>query len=103
MWARLWPHGSRRRQGASSPRGSNGVLLVALEKLDRNALRAAQEADAHAGADGGRLLRELDALGLDVGRDRVNVLHGEAEMVEALIGRKRWGVDAVARADRGDE
>src|SRR5262249_23005324 len=29
--------------------------------------------------------------------------HGEAEMVEPLIGRRRRGVDAIARVDRGDE
>src|ERR1044072_6503488 len=73
------------------------VFLVALEKLDRNPLRSAQETDAHAGANGGRLLCELDALGLDGGSDRVDVFHGEAEMIEPLIRRHRWGVDAVAR------
>src|SRR5207253_7806749 len=84
--------------------GSSRVLLVALQKFDRDALRAAQEADAHAGADGGRLLRELDALALDRRRDRVDVLHGEAEMVEHLLGRHRRGVDAVACRDwRGED
>src|SRR5437660_12252958 len=70
------------------------IFLVALEQLDRNALRSADEADAHAGPDGGRLLRELDALGLDPGGDRVDVFDGQAEMVETLIGRHRRGVKA---------
>src|SRR3954470_16422765 len=114
MQARLWPHGSpgdaqhrpETRVPRSSPWGSNGasgVFLVALEELDRNALRPADEADAHAGPDGGRLFRELDALGLDLGGDRVDVFHGQAEMVETLIGRHRRGVDAVAGGNRRDE
>ncbi|GCC47191.1 hypothetical protein chiPu_0031386, partial [Chiloscyllium punctatum] len=72
------------------------VLLVALEQFDRDALRAADEADPYAGADRGRLLGELDALGLDLGRDRVDVLHRQPEMIEPLIGRHRRGIDAVA-------
>ena len=36
-------------------RAASGVFLVALQQLDRNALRPADEADAHAGPDGGRL------------------------------------------------
>jgi hypothetical protein len=40
------------------------VFLVALEQLDRDALRAAQEADAHAGADGDRLLVNSTPLAL---------------------------------------
>src|SRR5438094_9507621 len=80
-----------------------GIFLGALEQLDRNALRPTDEADAHAGPDGGRLLRELDALGPDLGGDRVDVFHGQAEMVETLIGRHRRGVDAVAGGDRRDE
>ena len=31
-------------------------------------------------------LGELDALGLDLGGDRVDVLHRQSEMVEPLIG-----------------
>ncbi len=81
----------------------SGVFLVALQELDRNALRPADEADAHPGPDSGRLLRELDALGLDLGGDRVDVFHGQAEMVETLIGRHRRGIDAVARSDGRDE
>ena len=64
----------------------SGVFLVALEELDRNALRPSDEADAHAGADSGRLFRELDALGPDLGGDRVDVFNGQPEMIETLIG-----------------
>src|SRR5262249_24295060 len=79
------------------------VFLVTLEQFYRDALWAAQKADAHARADGGRLLRELDALCLDLGRDRVDVFHGEAEMIEPLIRRDRRYVDSVAGRDRADE
>lgn len=37
------------------------IFLVALKRLDRDALRSADEADAHAGTDRGQFLRELDA------------------------------------------
>src|ERR1700744_2095285 len=75
------------------------VLLFALEQFDRDPLRSADEADADARADSGGLLGELDALGLDLGGDRVDVLYGEPEMIEALVGRHRRGVDAIARRD----
>src|SRR5262249_31018835 len=73
------------------------------EELDRDSLRAADEADAHARADRGRLARELDALGLDLGGDRIDVVHREPEMIEPLIGRHGRRVDAVALLDLGDE
>src|ERR1700682_5511912 len=83
--------------------GASRILFVALQKLDRNALRSADEADAHARPDRGWLARELDALGLDLGGDRVDVLYRQAEVIEALIGRYRRRVDAVAGGDRRDE
>src|SRR5579871_1221892 len=79
------------------------IFRIALQQLDGDALRAADEADAHAGADGGRLLGERDAFGLDLGGYRVDVLHRQAEMVEPLIGGGWWRVDAVAGLDLGNE
>src|ERR1700757_3690268 len=84
-------------------RQKSRVLLVALQKLDRDSLRAADETDAHAGADRCRLLGELDALGLDLGCDRVDVFHRQPKMVEPLIGRHGRGIDAAARLDLGNE
>jgi len=46
---------------------------------------------------------EIDALGLQIGDDGVEVLHEQAEMIEALIRRHRGGIDAVAGLDLGDE
>ena len=68
---------------------ASGIFLVALQQLDRNALWAANEADAHAGPDGGRRLGEFDALGLDLGSNRVDVLYSQSEVVEPLIGRQK--------------
>src|SRR5690349_2139778 len=96
---RCWAAG---RLGCSSIRGS-GVFLVALEQFDRDALRAADEADPYTRADGLRLARELDTLGLDLGRDSVDVLYRQTKVVEALIGRDWRRVDAVAGLDLGDE
>ena len=45
-------------------------------------------------------LGELDALGLDLGSDRVDVLYRQPEMVEPLIGRHGRRVDAVACGHR---
>src|SRR5665213_1879505 len=89
--------------GQATSRRASGVFLVALQKLDRDALRPADEADPQAGSDRGRLPGKLDALGLDLGRHRVNVLHGQAEMIESLIGRHRRGMAAVAGGDGRDE
>src|SRR6516162_6759684 len=81
----------------------SSVFLVALQKLDRDALRAANEADAHAWADGKRLLGELDTLGPDLGGDRIDVLYRQSEVIEPLIGGHQRCVDAVAHRDRRDE
>src|SRR5258706_1685191 len=79
------------------------VFLVALEQLDRDALRAADEADADSRPNGRRLLRELHALGLDLGGHRIDVLYRQPEMIEPLIGRLRRRIDAVAGRNRRDE
>ena len=42
------------------------------------------------------LLGELDALGLDLGGDRVDVLYRQPEMIQPLIGRHRRRMDVVA-------
>src|SRR5687768_12968985 len=83
-------------------RGGSRVFLVALQELDGNALRSADEADAYAGPDRCRWLGELDAFGLDLGGDGVDVLYRQPEMVEALIRRHRRGVDAVSGRNRCD-
>src|SRR3954451_24340531 len=78
-----------------TPTRRSGIFLVALEQLDGDAFGAADEADAHAGADRGRFAREGDALGLDLGGDGVDVLHRETEMVEALMRVRRRRVDRI--------
>src|SRR6516164_1895191 len=88
---------------ADSRLPASSVLPVALQKLDRDALRAANETDAHARSDGNWLLGELDALGLDLGRYRLDVLHRQSEVIEPLIGGHRRRVDAVPRHNRRDE
>ena len=45
----------------------------------------------------------FDALGLQLGGDRVDAGDRQPEMVEALVRRRRRRVDAVAGLDRGDE
>src|SRR5713226_9551109 len=79
------------------------IFLVALEQLDRDALRAADEADADSRPNGRRLLRELHALGLDLRGHRIDVFYCQPEMIEPLVGRLRRRVDAVAGRDRCDE
>src|SRR6186997_2389455 len=79
------------------------VFLVALEQLDRDALRAADEADADSRPNGRWLLRELHALGLDLRGHRIDVFYRQPEMIESLIRRLRRRVDAVAGRDRCDE
>src|SRR6476660_7856378 len=74
-----------------------------FEQPDRDAPRAADEADADSRPNGRRLLRELHALGLDLGGHRIDVLYRQPEMIEPLIGRPRRRVDAVAGRNRRDE
>src|SRR3569833_321565 len=94
---------TNRRAWSGERDTASDVYRVSLEKLDRNALRAAQEADLDAGPRHVRLGREFDALRLQRGDHGVEVLHEQPEMVEALIGRHRRDVDAVASLDRSDE
>src|SRR6185312_2108306 len=88
---------------AADPGAPSRVLLVALEQLDRDALRPADEADADAGPDRRWLHGEFDAFCLDLGGHRVDILYGQAEMVEPLIRRDGRGVDAIAGCHRGNE
>src|ERR1700692_1830281 len=78
-----------------SPSG-RGRLDGTVEQLDRHALRGADEADAHARPNRRRLAGELDALGLEIGGDRIDAAHGKPEMIETAVGRGRGSVDAVA-------
>src|SRR5262245_22720643 len=76
---------------------------IALEQLDRNAFRRAQEGNPHARPHRGRLLSELDALALELGDKPVDAADREPEVVETLIWRHRRRIDAVARRHRRDE
>src|SRR5262249_27527239 len=89
-----------------SPRrtcGAGSIFRVAIEQLDRNALRAAQKTDAHARPHRGRLAREFDALVFQIGGNRIDPAHGKTEMIEAAIRCHRRRVHAVARGDWSDE
>src|SRR5262249_47953255 len=66
-------------------------------------LRPAEEADAHARPNRGRLFGEHDALGLELGGHRVDAADREPEMIKALAGCGRSRIDAVARLDRREE
>src|ERR1700722_10057881 len=76
---------------------------VAIQQLDRDAFRAADEAHPRAGPHRGRLAGELDALGFEICRDGVDAADREAEMIESAIRCGRRRVDAVAGFDRRDE
>src|SRR5260221_1564847 len=93
----------RRERAATGASFFLCIFLVALEQLDRDALRAADEADADSRPNGRRLLRELHALGLDLRGHRIDVFYCQPEMIEPLVGRLRRRVDAVAGRDRCDE
>jgi hypothetical protein len=79
------------------------LIDIAVEQLDRYSLGSADEAHAHTGPNGRRFPGELDALGFEVGGNRVDAGHREPEMIEATVGRGRGGVDAVARRHRSDK
>src|SRR5262249_42752160 len=66
---------------------------LALEQLDRNALRRAQEGDPHARPHRGGFLGELDALAFELGNDGVDATDREPEVIKALIRRRRWRID----------
>src|ERR1700728_1181338 len=93
---------TRSRSARSAARDGRSSIL-ALEQLDGHAFGPADEADAHAWPRRGRLLGELDALGLEVGGDRIDTTDRKPEMVETLVGRGRRRIDAVTGRDRGDE
>src|SRR5665213_3556174 len=80
-----------------------GVFRVAIQQLDRNALRSAQEADLDARPWRIRLLGELDTFLLEIGGDDVDIANRQPEMIEPLIGRGGWRIDAVAGLDLGSE
>src|SRR5262249_34347060 len=84
------------KPGASSHR-------PALQQLDRNPLRAAEEAHAHARPHRGRLLRELDAFLPELGGDHIDPGNRQPKMVEALIGGGGRGMNTLAGLDRRDE
>src|SRR5579871_2996556 len=88
---------------AQDQRRASRIFLVTLQKFDRDALRPADKADAYARPDGRWLFGELDALGPDLGRDGVDVLYREAEMIESLVRGGGRRVDTVARLDLCNE
>src|SRR5262249_41037986 len=77
-------------------KGASRIFRIAVEQFDGNALGSTQEADLDAGPRRMWLLRELDALLLEIGRDRIDARNRKAEMVETLIRRNWCRVDAVA-------
>src|SRR6266436_7653309 len=93
----------RERAGTTGASFFSCIFLVALEQLDRDALRPSDEADTDARPNGRRLLCELHTLGLDLGGHRIDVFYRQPEMIEPLIGRLRRRVDAVAGRDWRDE
>src|SRR5262245_43589674 len=76
---------------------------VTVEKLDRNALRAAQEGYPHARAHRGRLPRKLGAFRLELRHHRVDAADTEPEMIEPLVRRIRRRIDPVAWRHRRNE
>src|SRR5258706_2853634 len=76
----------RERAGTTGASFFLWIFLVALEQLDRDTLRAADEADADSRPNGRRLLRELHALGLDLRGHRIDVFYCQPEMIEPLVG-----------------
>src|SRR6516164_5460495 len=78
-------------------------IRIAVEKLDRNALRSPQETDANTGANGRRLACEFDALSFELGGDRIDAAYRKTEMIQAPIRGDRRGVDALAGGDRSDK
>src|SRR5258706_12507725 len=86
----------RERAGTTGASFFLCIFLVALEQLDRDTLRAADEADADSRPNGRRLLRELHALGLDLRGNRIDVFYCQPDIMQPLQGRLRRPVDAVA-------
>src|SRR5690349_2160468 len=82
---------------------ASAVFRIAVEQLDGNSLRAPQKADLDPGPRRMRFLREFDAFFFQVGGDGVDSRYRKTEVIEALIGRYRRRIDAIAWADRRDE
>src|SRR6185437_13280332 len=83
---------------------SSGVFRVAIQQLDRNALRPAQEAYLDTRPRRIRLLGELDTLLLEIGGDDVDIADRQPEMIEPLIRSSRRSIHAVAGLDlRGED
>src|SRR5262249_61175505 len=102
------PPGNRHRRFVSNKNGIykleiSGIFRVTIKQLDRNALRPAQEAYFDTGPGGVRHLGELDAFLLQIGGYGIDPGDSQAEVVEALIGRRCSRIDAVARIDLGRE
>src|SRR5581483_3002903 len=79
------------------------VLDCSIQQLDRDAFRRLDEADSHPRPHRGRLAGEFDALGLEIGCDRVDAADRKPEMIEAAIGDRRRRVGAVTVRHRRDE
>src|ERR1700721_697778 len=78
----------------------SGIFFVAFQQLDGDALRPANETDAHTGPDGERLFCEFNTLGLDLGGHGIDVLYRETEMIEPLMrryGRRMAAITFLAR------
>ena len=66
-------------------------------------MRAADEADAQAGAHLAHVLGELHTLRFQVDHQRIKPLHRQPEVIEPLIWRHRRRIDAVSDAHRRQE
>src|SRR5262245_39288371 len=93
MAASTRDHPSRRACGAPQDEAEcflgarlRGLHRLAFENLDRDALRPADEADAHTRPRLRDVLGELDTLALELGGNRIEVVDGEPEMLEPLVG-----------------
>src|SRR4029079_7828085 len=82
---------------------ASGIFRIAVEQLNRDALRSAQKADLYAGPRRMRLLGKLDTLLPEIGRDCIDARNRKTEMVEALIRRDRCRIDTVTGIDLGQE
>src|SRR4029079_2185848 len=90
-------------RGVARPCAASGIFRIAVEQLDRDALRPAQKADLYPGPGRMRLLGELDTLLPEIGRDCIDARNRKTEMVEALIRRDRCRIDTVTGIDLGQE
>src|SRR6185437_12177903 len=83
---------------------SSGVFRVAIQQLDRNALRPAEETYLDTRPRRIRLPGELDTLLLEIGGDDIDIADREPEMIEPLIRSSRRSIHAIAGLDlRGED